>query len=201
MRNAAPPGEGPHIQLGLKKGYLRETNGHILYVACGKKYKAADPEESVRAAFYVQLIEKYQYPPERIDVEVEVPRRTPSDYADIVVYSDDQSKSPFIVVECKREGLSHKETNQGIEQAFGNVNSVKNFSNAMTLFGRGASAIPLRPLTRCRSSCSARCRTSGSRRWEKRTGFRSEVTKPRLSSHGALRRFTKTQERRSRMSL
>src|SRR3990170_2186965 len=125
MRNAAPPGEGPHIQLGLKKGYLRETNGHILYVACGKKYKAADPEESVRAAFYVQLIEKYQYPPERIDVEVEVPRRTPSDYADIVVYSDDQSKSPFIVVECKREGLSHKETNQGIEQAFGNANSVR----------------------------------------------------------------------------
>ncbi len=67
----------------------------------------------------------YQYPKKRIDFEVSVPRRTPEDRADIVVYEDDNLKSPYLVVECKRDGISDAEFKQAIEQAFGNANSLR----------------------------------------------------------------------------
>jgi len=125
MANKAVAYGTAYIELGLSKGYIREVGGQFLYLNRGKKYNAEDPEERVRAAFYVELIEKYEYPPERIDLEVEVPRRTPADSADIVVYSDDDLKSPFIVTECKREGLAPCEIAQAVEQAFGNANSLR----------------------------------------------------------------------------
>ncbi len=57
-----------------------------------KSYPFSKPEEKVRAEFYSELIYKYKYEPKRIGLEVEVPRRKPSDWADIVVYEDDDGK-------------------------------------------------------------------------------------------------------------
>jgi type I restriction enzyme M protein len=54
-----------------------------------------------------------------------VPDRSPSDYADIVVFKDDERKRPFAVIECKREGISDAEFNQAVEQAWGNGNAHK----------------------------------------------------------------------------
>ena len=90
-----------------------------------KSYNITDPEEQVRVSFYYELIKKYQYPKERIDLEVIVPRREPTDKADIVVYEDDEKKKPYIVVECKKDGISQAEIKQAIEQAFGNANSLR----------------------------------------------------------------------------
>ena len=114
------------LQIGDQKGYIKFLNGRttIHYVVPDKKYKFTDPEEQVRARYYVELIERYQYPESQIDLEVTVPRRTPSDSADIVVFQDDAKKNPYIVIECKKDGTSELEFEQAIEQAFGNCNSL-----------------------------------------------------------------------------
>ena len=115
------------LQIGEQKGYIELLNEGttIRYIIPDKKYRFTDPEEKVRARFYVELIELFQYSESRIDLEVRVPRRTPSDLADLVVFQDDEKKNPFIVVECKRDEISEAEFEQAIEQAFGNCNSLR----------------------------------------------------------------------------
>ena len=119
------------LHIGEQKGYIEFLNGRtrIHYVAPDKKYKFTDSEETdseekVRARYYVELIERYQYPENWIDLEVTVPRRTPSDRADIVIFQDDAKKNPYIVIECKKDEISELEFEQAIEQAFGNCNSL-----------------------------------------------------------------------------
>ena len=114
------------LDIGQEKGYIKLLNDgtRIHYVAPGKEYQLTDPEEQVRAKYYVELIERYQYREDRIDLEVSVPRRTPSDFADIVIYQDDAKTEPYIIIECKKDGISELEFEQAIEQAFGNCNSL-----------------------------------------------------------------------------
>ena len=81
----------------------------------------------------------YQYPKERIDIEVKVERRTPDDRADIVVYEDKEFKIPYLVVETKRDGITDSEFTQAIEQAFGNANS-KRAKYAIVVAGNTKSA-------------------------------------------------------------
>ena len=114
------------LHIGEQKGYIEFLNGRttIHYVAPDRKCKFTDPEEKVRARYYVELIERYQYPENQIDLEVTVPRRTPVDRADIVIFQDDAKKNPYIVIECKEDGTTELEFEQAIEQAFGNCNSL-----------------------------------------------------------------------------
>ena len=114
------------LHIGEQKGYIELLNEGttIRYIVPDKKYRFTDPEEKVRARFYVELIELFQYSQNRIDLEVRVPRRTPSDRADIVVFQDDDKKNPFIVIECKKDEISEAEFEQAIEQVFGNCNSL-----------------------------------------------------------------------------
>jgi len=112
------------ISLGEEKGLLKISENKVEYVSIRKTYKITDPEELVRASYYTELITKYKYPKARIDLEVVVPRREPKDKADIIVYEDDENKKPYIVVECKKDGISQSEIRQAIEQAFGNTNSL-----------------------------------------------------------------------------
>jgi len=109
----------------LDKELVRIIGNRILYIAAGKTFKATDPEEHVRAVFYSELIKKYKYPKEKIDLEIIVPRRKPEDKADIIVYEDDEKKNPYLVVECKKDGITDAEYKQAIEQAFGNANSIR----------------------------------------------------------------------------
>lgn len=113
------------IEIGEKEGLFKVSGKKIEYLTVKKSYNFTDPEEQVRGVFYYELIKKYQYPKERIDLEVIVPRREPTDKADIVVYEDDEKKNPYIVVECKKDGISQAEMKQAIEQAFGNANSLR----------------------------------------------------------------------------
>ena len=114
------------IQIGQQKGYIQilDQGTTIHYVVPDKRYRFKDPEEQIRASYYVELIERYQYPETRINLEVKVPRRTPSDFADIVVFDDNEQQIPYIVVECKKDKISEAEFSQAIEQAFGNCNSL-----------------------------------------------------------------------------
>lgn len=117
------------IKRGIDMGYisLNEDESRIQYFTKPqtKSYRYSDPEEKVRAVVFLQLIFDYGYPINRIQLEVQVPRRTPNDWADIVVFNDDECLSPYIVVECKHKDVSEQEFVQGIEQGFGNANSLK----------------------------------------------------------------------------
>jgi len=56
---------------------------------------------------------------------VTVPRRTPNDFADIVVYRDDQCREAYLAVENKAGGQAAAQRNQAIEQLFGNANYLR----------------------------------------------------------------------------
>ena len=117
-----------NIQRGIKKGYisLAEDKNKITY-HCIIDYTTSfkNPEENIRASYFAELVLDYKYPNKRIKLEQPVPRRTPEDRADIVVYEDDELKKPYLVVECKKDGITDSEFKQAIEQAFGNANSLR----------------------------------------------------------------------------
>ncbi len=108
---------------GEKKGYFRVFNdgAKIEYLPSGHKENLNDPEEKVRAEYYFDLLEKYHYPAKRLELETEMPARVPRFFADIVIYEDDAKKKPYIVVECKKDGVSDAEFEQATKQAIGNA--------------------------------------------------------------------------------
>lgn len=114
------------IKEGIKAGIVKVSDdwSEIKYLDKGYKKNLKNPEEKVRASYFVELVLDYGYPQEKIDLEVTIPRRTPADRADIVIYEDEELKAPYLVVECKKNGISDAEFNQAIEQAFGNSNSL-----------------------------------------------------------------------------
>ena len=117
-----------NIERGKQEGLISFTDddARIIY-HCSREYSTSfkNPEETVRASYFVELILDYQYPKTQIDIEVTVPRRTPEDRADIVIYEDDDLKTPYLIVECKKDGVTDAEFKQAIEQAFGNANSLR----------------------------------------------------------------------------
>ena len=114
----------PYLARALADGHAEIVgegrNERIHYIAAGHSERWTDPEEKVRAELWAELVYKYEYDPELIGFEVNVPRRTPNDYADLVIFSDDALKMPYFVFECKRADLSDAAFNQSIEQACGN---------------------------------------------------------------------------------
>ena len=69
-----------YLQRALRDGHARISadNKKITYVAVNHTERYSDPEERVRAEFWAELIYRLEYQPERIGVEVKVPRRTPN---------------------------------------------------------------------------------------------------------------------------
>jgi len=124
------------------RGYVsfNDERTRITYL-CGRTHTEdyTDPEEPVRARVYSWLIIQKGYPAHRIELEYLVPRRTPGDYADIVVFRDDARTEPFLVVETKRANCSTAEWIQAIEQGFGNANSLR--SPEYLLIDRGNDSI------------------------------------------------------------
>lgn len=116
----------PNVQEAIKRGIIDLKGDKVTYALGGKKtYSWADPEEWVRARSIAFLVIDKGYPTNRIRTEVKVPRRTPNDLADIVVYRDDQCREPYLVVENKAAGQTANARRQWIEQAFGNANSLR----------------------------------------------------------------------------
>ncbi|MFH1365990.1 MAG: N-6 DNA methylase [Patescibacteria group bacterium] len=117
-----------NIKRGIEASIIsfNEDRTKITY-ACSRAYTTSfkNPEEKVRASYFCELVLDYNYPKEKLDFEVLVPRRTPEDRADIIVYEDDELKTPYLVVETKKDGITDAEFKQAIEQAFGNANSIR----------------------------------------------------------------------------
>jgi type I restriction enzyme M protein len=115
-----------NIQRGIEKGIISVSadDSKITY-HCKRDYTTSfkNPEEKVRASYFCELVLDYDYPPKNIDIEVVVPRRTPEDRADIVVY--DEEGTEYLVIECKKDGITDAEFKQAIEQVFGNANSLR----------------------------------------------------------------------------
>lgn len=114
------------LDKGIKNKLISIDDKRITYYAKSEKsYSYKDPEEKVRAIVFIRLVLDYKYDRNDIDFEVKVPRRTPEDLADIVVYEKNNDTQPYIVVECKKDGITDNQFNQAIEQVFGNANSLR----------------------------------------------------------------------------
>ncbi len=117
-----------NIKRGIEAGIIsfNEDKTKITY-ACSRAYTTSfkNPEEKVRASYFCELVLDYDYTKEKMNFEVLVPRRTPEDRADIVIYEDDELKTPYLIVETKKDGITDAEFKQAIEQAFGNANGLR----------------------------------------------------------------------------
>jgi type I restriction enzyme M protein len=124
-----PSTEVSLLDQAFEEGYLRlDQSGRfekVIYTAVNRSERWSDSKEKVRAAFYAELIYRYGYSPDRIGVEITVPDRSPNDFADLVVFRDDDRKRPFAVIQCKAEAISDAEFGQAVEQAWGNGNAAK----------------------------------------------------------------------------
>lgn len=118
--------EDENVIKAIERGFIELSQGRIIYNLKQKKsHQWSDPEEWVRVRTVSFLIIKKGYPANRMNTEVRVPRRTPNDFADIVVYEDDRCQIPYLIVENKAAGQNTRDRRQGIEQAFGNTNSLR----------------------------------------------------------------------------
>ena len=112
-----------YFKIGEQKGYFVLDKGKIKYTTVGKSYNFSDPEEKTRMMFYFNLIEKYKYPADRIEFEVGVSDEilNKDKCADIVVFTNDEQRKPYIVVECKKDGISNLEFEQAVKKAIANT--------------------------------------------------------------------------------
>ncbi len=93
------------LKFGEGKGYftLSHDGSKITYNAQGYTDNYNDPEEQVRADFYIDLIEKYKYYPAKDIIEIEKyrkighPHKKTDIKMDIVVY--DKNHNPFMLFE------------------------------------------------------------------------------------------------------
>src|SRR5260363_278454 len=94
-----------YLQQAIKDGHAKMTgegkNQRIHYLEAHHSERWSDPEEKVRAEFWAELIYQYEYLPEWIRFEVRVPRRTPNDLADLVIYADARSEERRVGKECR----------------------------------------------------------------------------------------------------
>lgn len=112
------------LKIATQKGYfsISEDEKRIFYKNTKfweRKEKRTDPEEKVRAEFFVDLLEKYQYESKNIWLEVEMPKRVPNQFADLVIYEPDTNKAYF-VIEFKKADISDNEFEQAVKQGIGN---------------------------------------------------------------------------------
>lgn len=104
---------------GIKQKLIRiEDDGkYIVYIPHSKRRNYANPEEKVQADAFLRLVLTYKYPVQRIRQFVPVQMGSETKEADIIVYADDDLKTPLIIVECKRETVTELEFVRAADQA------------------------------------------------------------------------------------
>lgn len=124
-RSQQPPELHPLVAEAQRRGYLTIKDNRITY-HCARDYQDDwnDPEEKIRARTYAWLIIEKGYLPDRIDIEVMVPRRTPSDFADIVLY--------YIVMTGARNPSSLLRTSQKMSPIRKNVKPLNRDTATLT---------------------------------------------------------------------
>lgn len=110
----------------MRRGVITVNENRVKYSLNQEvSYNWNDPEEWVRCHAIAWLAIERDYPPARMRTEVAVPRRTPVDRADLVLYRDDACKQPYLVLENKAQQQAAGVRAQAIEQLFGNCNSLR----------------------------------------------------------------------------
>jgi len=97
--------EPPEIEALEQAIFVKETRGkEIPYVQCviRQKHIQLKPEEIVRQLFLLRLMKQYDYPTERIGVEVPIAFGSQTKRADIVIFDKDRPTVPYIIVELKK---------------------------------------------------------------------------------------------------
>ena len=107
------------IAEGLKHKLIRfEDDGkYIVYLPQNKRRNYSNPEEKVQAESFLRLVLIYKYPVQRIRQFVSVQMGSETKEADIIVYSDDELKSPLIITECKQPDVNELEFRRAADQA------------------------------------------------------------------------------------
>ncbi len=113
------------VSLFEEKGYLVFDKGRVRYTAVGKSYNFSDPKEKTRMMFYFRLIEEYKYPVDKIEFEIGAQGGASNNFADIVVFTDDEARIPYIAVECRGADISKIEFEQTELQAITNAKLLK----------------------------------------------------------------------------
>ncbi len=125
-RHPDPNEISPELAAAIDRGVIEISENRVRYnLKQSREYDWTDPEEKVRAQSVAWLIVGKKYPATRMRIEVTVPRRTPEDRADIVVYKDDRCQEPYLIVENKAPRMSEARRKQAVEQGFGNANSLR----------------------------------------------------------------------------
>lgn len=108
------------IEIGIEKGLIRfdEDRNVITYIHQNKKRNYNNPEEKVQTETFLTLVIIYDYPVNRIKIYSSVQIGSQTTEADIIVYSDNECESTFIVVECKKEEVTDQEFNTAVNQAY-----------------------------------------------------------------------------------
>jgi len=115
------------LERGTQLGILTvDIDGDEVTYHLGKEHtdRWSDPEEQVRAEQILDLVFTYKYSPSRMEAEVPIPTRGTPPRADIVVFSDDRRKNPYITVEVGAPSTSETRRSTKIEQMFGYANAL-----------------------------------------------------------------------------
>ena len=104
---------------GIKKKLIRfeDDDKYIVYLHQNKRRNFRNPEEKVQAESFVRLVTVYKYPVKRIAQFVPVVMGADTKEADIIIYADDEHKTPLIIVECKKEEVTELEFERAGKQA------------------------------------------------------------------------------------
>ncbi|WP_212741824.1 N-6 DNA methylase [Campylobacter sp. MIT 12-5580] len=108
------------IERGLQEKLIcfDEKQETITYIYQNKKRAYTNPEEKIQANTFLKLVLELKYPVEHIQQFVSIQMGSSVKEADIVVYNDTAHKSPYIVVECKKDDISDLMFKSAVDQAF-----------------------------------------------------------------------------------
>ena len=98
--------------------FLNPKNNVLTYLEAGTTRSYTNPEEKIQLQSYLHLIYQLNYPAAHIAVNQLVQIGSSRREADIIVYTDSSRKSPLLVVECKKAGVSDAQFVQATEQGF-----------------------------------------------------------------------------------
>jgi type I restriction enzyme M protein len=119
------------VEEGINRKLIRfeDDEKYVIYLNENRRRNYANPEEKVQVETYLKLVLIYNYLPNRIRQFVFVTMGSEIKEADIIVFNDEECKSPHIVVECKKEEVSELEfeqaTNQGFAYAYALAGTIK----------------------------------------------------------------------------
>jgi len=116
-------------KIWIEKGYIEidKEKDRVIYKnlkGWDKKHRLSDPEEQVRLEWFIDLVTKYQYEPKDIDLEVEMPKRVPNQFADLVIYNE-WVDSKYFVIEFKKANITDNEFEQAVKQGIWNGRILK----------------------------------------------------------------------------